>query len=153
MVTPSNITFDDSLWPLLIVRFSGTPNKQQFEEYMAMRGRYLARNQKHALIYDTVRFNVLNPEQRQRQIDWLKQHKELLGKLSLGSALVITSPVIRLSLSLVLQFSQASAPYHAARSMPDAASWCAGRLASAGLLTEARRVRTHFGLAPRQGTA
>ncbi|AKI99581.1 hypothetical protein ATI61_109224 [Archangium gephyra] len=152
MVTPSNITFDDSLWPLLVVRFSGTPTKQQFEEYMARRGSYLARNQKHTLIYDTVSFSVLTPEQRQRQIQWLKEHKEPLQTLSLGSALIITSPVVRLLLSGVLHFSQANAPYHAARSLPDAASWCAGRLASAGLLTEAQRVRTHFGLAPRQGT-
>lgn len=146
MGSPSNITFDDSLWPLLVVRFSGTPNPQQFEEYMARRGTYLARNQKHTLIYDTVRFSVLTPEQRQRQIHWLKEHKEPLQTLSLGSALIITSPIVRLLLSGVLHFSQASAPYHAARSLPEAASWCAGRLAEAGLLVEAQHVRTHFGL-------
>jgi hypothetical protein len=152
MAPPSNITFDDSLWPLLIVRFSGTPTNQQFEEYMARRGSYLARNQKHALIYDTVRFSVLTPEQRQRQINWLKERKELLQKLSLGSALIITSPMVRLLLSGILHFSQTGTPYHAARSLPDAASWCAGRLASAGLLVEAQRVRTHFGRAPHQST-
>jgi hypothetical protein len=152
MEPPSNITFDDSLWPLLVVRFSGMPTNQQFEEYMARRGSYLARNQKHALIYDTVRFSVLTSEQRQRQIDWLKEHKELMRKLSLGSALIITSPVVRLLLSGILHFSQAATPYHAARSLPDAANWCAGRLAGAGLLVEAQRVRMHFGLAPRQGT-
>jgi hypothetical protein len=152
MEPPSNITFDDSLWPLLVVRFAGTPTQQQFEEYMARRGSYLARNQKHALIYDTVRFSVLTSEQRQRQIHWLKEHKELLQTLSLGSALIITSPMVRLLLSGVLHFSQTSTPYHAARSLPEAANWCAGRLASAGLLVEAQRVRTHFGVNPRQGT-
>ena len=152
MATPSHITFDDSLWPLLVVRFTGTPTNPQFEEYMARRGSYLARNQKHTLIYDTVSFTVLSSEQRQRQIHWLKEHKEPLRTLSLGSALIITSPVVRLLLSGVLHFSQASSPYHAARSMPDAASWCAGRLAGAGLLAEAQRVRTRFGLIPGQGT-
>lgn len=152
MGAPSNITFDDSLWPLLVVRFSGTPTKQQFEEYMARRGSYLARNQQHTLIYDTTSFNVLTGEQRQRQIHWLKEHKEELRTLSLGSALIITSPVVRLLLSGVLHFSQANAPYHAARSLPDAAGWCAGRLAEAGFVVEAQRVRTHFGLEPRQGT-
>jgi hypothetical protein len=152
MEPASNITFDDSLWPLLVLRFTGTPTNQQFEEYMARRGSYLARNQKHVLIYDTVRFSVLTNEQRQRQVDWLKERKELLQKYSLGSALIITSPVARLLLSGVLHFSQANTPYHAARSLPDAANWCAGRLASAGLLVEAQRVRTHFGLTPRQGT-
>ncbi|WP_375769951.1 hypothetical protein NR798_03415 [Archangium gephyra] len=152
MAPPSNITIDDSLWPLLVLRFSGTPTNQQFEEYMARRGNYLARNQKHTLIYDTVSFSVLTGEQRQRQINWLKEHKEPLQKLSLGSALIITSPVVRLLLSGILHFSQAATPYHAARSLPDAANWCAGRLASAGLFVEAQRVRTHFGMTPREGT-
>lgn len=152
MEAPSNITIDDSLWPLLVLRFSGTPTNQQFEEYVARRGSYLARNQKHTLIYDTVSFSVLTGEQRQRQIHWLKEHKEPLQKHSLGSALIITSPVVRLLLSGVLHFSQAATPYHAARSMPDAANWCAGRLAGAGLIVEAQRVRTHFGLMPRQNT-
>ena len=119
---------------------------------MARRGSYLARTQKHTLIYDTVSFSVLTGEQRQRQIDWLKARKELLQKYSLGSALIITSPMVRLLLSGVLHFSQAATPSHAARSLPDAANWCAGRLSSAGLLVEAQRIRMHFGLTPRQST-
>ncbi|PTL84581.1 hypothetical protein [Vitiosangium sp. GDMCC 1.1324] len=146
MEPTSHITFDDSLWPLLVVRFSGTPTNQQFEEYLSKRGAYLERKQKHTLIYDTVSFRVLTNEQRQRQINWLKERAGPMKEFSLGSALIITSPVVRLTLSIVLQFSQAHMPYHAARSLPEAASWCAERLASAGFALDAQRVRTHFGL-------
>jgi nitrogen-specific signal transduction histidine kinase len=150
---PANgITFDDSLWPLLVVRFSGTPTNQQFEEYLAKRGAYLARRQKHALIYDTASFRVLTNEQRQRQIDWLKERAALMKETSLGSALVITSPIVRLTLSIVLQFSQAGTAYHTARSLPEAAGWAAARLVDAGLHLEAQRVRTHFDLVSRRST-
>jgi hypothetical protein len=150
MEPASTITFDDSLWPLLVVRFSGTPTQQQFEEYLATRQKYLDRREKHVLIYDTVRFQVLTPEQRQRQINWLRERARLMQETSLGSALIIISPVARMLLSMVLQFSQAKTPYHAARSMPEAARWAAERLDGAGLVQDARRVRVHFGLTPQQ---
>jgi hypothetical protein len=147
---PANgITFDDSLWPLLVVKFSGAVSNAQIEEYLAKRGSYLARRQKHVLIYDTASFRVLTNEQRQRQINWLKERAALLKETSLGSALVITSPVFRLVLSIVLQFSQAGTVYHTARSLPDAASWAAARLVDAGMPMEAQRVRAHFGLVPK----
>ncbi len=152
MPPPSNITFDDSLWPLLVVRFAGTPTEEQFEAYLARRQSYLDRKQKHALIYDTVRFQVLTHEQRQRQINWLKERADTLKELSLGSALVITSPVARMTLSIVLHFSQAATPTHAARSLPEAARWAASRLQDAGFVKEAQHVRTHFGLIPQRST-
>jgi hypothetical protein len=150
MEPASAITFDDSLWPLLVVRFSGTPTNQQFEDYLATRQMYLDRREKHALIYDTVRFNVLTNEQRQRQINWLRERTKLMQDTSLGSALVIVSPVMRLTLSIVLQFSQAKTPTYAARSLPEAARWAAGRLEDAGLVKAAQRVRVHFGLTPQR---
>jgi hypothetical protein len=153
MPPPSNITFDDSLWPLLVVRFAGTPTDEQFGEYLARRQAYLDRKQKHVLIYDTVRFQVLTHEQRQRQIDWIKARADTMKQLSLGSALIITSPVARMTLSIVLHFSQAATPYHAARSLPEAASWAASRLHAAGLVKEAQRVRTYYGLNPQHSTA
>ncbi|HEX8826281.1 MAG TPA: hypothetical protein VF794_40625 [Archangium sp.] len=152
MEPPSHITFDDSLWPLLVVRYSGTPTNEQFEAYLARRQSYLDRKEKHALIYDTTSFKVLTTEQRQRQILWLRERAALMKKYSLGSALVITSPIARLTLSIVLQFSQAQTPYHPARSLPEAARWAAGQLHEAGLVREAQRVKAHFGLMPQRST-
>jgi hypothetical protein len=153
MDSASNITFDDSLWPLLVVKFSGTPTNAQVEEYLARRQSYLDRKQQHVLIYDTQSFRVLTNEQRQRQIDWLKERAAVMKKYSLGSALVIVSPITRLTLSIVLQFSHSVTPYHAARSLPEAARWAASRLQDVGLVQEAARVRTHFGLVPGRNTA
>ncbi|HLM42707.1 MAG TPA: hypothetical protein VK458_02515, partial [Myxococcaceae bacterium] len=73
---------------------------------------------------------------RQRQIDWIKARADTMKQLSLGSALIITSPVARMTLSIVLHFSQA-----------------ASRLHAAGLVKEAQRVRTHYGLNPQHSTA
>lgn len=125
---------------------SGKPTDEEFEAYLAQRGSYLSRGQKHVLIYDAARLGVLSPEQRQRQIDWLKARMPLVKKLSMGSALVITSPAVRLVLSIVSHLTQVTSPYHTVRSLEEAAAWAAGRLADEGYYAEAHRVRLHFGL-------
>lgn len=152
MEPPSNITFDDSLWPLLVIRFTGTPTNQQFEAFLAKREASLARRQKHAVIYDTVSLRVLTPEQRQRLVEWFKERKAIQKQLSVGSGLVITSPVTRLLLSSILHFTQTEAPYHVARTLSEAAQWAASRLDEAGLFAEAQRVRVHYGAMPRRST-
>jgi hypothetical protein len=152
MESPNNITFDDTLWPLLIIRFTGTPTNHQFEDFLAKRGASLAKRQKHVVIYDTGSLRVLTPEQRQRLIAWFKERKEIQRQVSLGSGLVITSPVTRLLLSSILQFTQTEAPYHVARSLSEAAQWAAARLDEAGLFADAQRVRVNHGAVARRRT-
>ncbi|MFL5358543.1 hypothetical protein [Archangium sp.] len=152
MEPSSNITFDDSLWPLLVIRFTGMPTNQQFDDFLAKRGASLARRQKHVVIYDTGSFRVLSPEQRQRLINWFRERKAIQKQLSIGSALVITSPVTRLLLSSILQFTQTETPYHVARSVSEAAQWAAARLDEAGLFADAQRVRVHHGAVLRRST-
>ncbi|MGZ6077374.1 MAG: hypothetical protein ACXWK6_06175 [Myxococcaceae bacterium] len=147
MAPASNITVDESLWPLLVVRLTGLPTDQHFEEFLAKRATHFARRQKHVVIYDTASFRVPTPEQRQRLISWFKERVALQKQLSLGSALVITSPIIRLTLSTVLHFAQTETPHHVTRTLSEAASWSADRLAAAGYFVEAQRVRTQFGMA------
>jgi hypothetical protein len=146
MTPASHITMDESLWPLIVVRMSGTPSDRQFEDYLAVRQSQLDRQEKHVIIYDAVRLHVLTNEQRQRQIDWFKARTPLMRQYKLGSALVITSPLVRLTLSVIQHFVQGGMPYYAARSVQDAAAWSSARLAEAGLLEAAQRVREHFGL-------
>jgi hypothetical protein len=93
-----------------------------------------------------VRFHVLTNEQRQRQINWLRARTSLMRQYMLGSTLVITSPLARLTLSVILHFSQTGTPCHPVRSMQDAAVWAAARFSEVGLLDAAQRVREHFGL-------
>jgi len=152
MEPASLITVDDSLWPLVVVCMSGKPTDPQFDDYLAVRHSHLDRREKHILIYDTMRFHVLTNEQRQRQIDWLRARGPLMRQYQLGSALVITSPLVRLTLSVVLHFSRAGTPYYAARSLQDAVAWSAARLVDAGLLDAALRVREHFELGSQRST-
>lgn len=150
---PHNIiTFDDSLWPLLVVRMSGTPTHSQFEEYLAARGSFLERGEKHVLVYDAARFNVLSNEQRQRQVEWLKEREAVRRDLTLGSALIITSPLVRLTLNIVRYFNPTTTPYFVASSMDEAVKWAAARLDEAGLHEQARRVRESHGLIAQRGT-
>ena len=148
MASPRHIHFDDSLWPLLIIRVSGRPTDEEFEACLTLRGAYLDRGQKQVLIYDTASLSVLTSEQRQWQIDWLKPRAHLLHQLLLGTAIIIPSPAMRLVLSVVRHQAQLRSPYHIASSMEEAAAWAAARLSDAGLVAEAQRVCDRFGLSP-----
>jgi hypothetical protein len=145
-MSPSSITIDDSLWPLLIIRFEGEPSSPQFMEYLARVSDYLARPEQSVSILDASRVHTGTAEQRQLQVEWIRKNEALLRQRLLGSAHVITSPFIRLVTSLILHLQPLPAPYFVASSMNEAVAWAVERLEGAGLLVAAQRVRNHFGL-------
>jgi hypothetical protein len=140
------ITFDDSLWPLLVVRFVGAPSLQQQEAYLAQLRAYLQHGDRYVSILDTRQLKMMTAEQRQRQADFIKENEELLRRVTLGTAAIVTSPLIRLAASVFLHLKPMPTPYYVAPSLPSAAGWAADRLELAGLLEPAERVRHHYGL-------
>ncbi|HSP80938.1 MAG TPA: STAS/SEC14 domain-containing protein [Myxococcaceae bacterium] len=149
MHTSSTISFDDSLWPLLVVKFTGVPTTPQWEAYLEELTRHLERGERFIALADMSGMSGTGPsEQRFQQVEWLKQHEARLRELHLGAAIVITSPVVRLAVSVVFFLKPAPMPYFIASNVTDAAEWVARRLEEKGLLTEAGRVREHFQLPP-----
>lgn len=64
MSAPRFCTFDDSLWPLLILRIVGEPSNQQFEEYLDVSASYLRRGEPHVVVADLLRVGMASAEQR-----------------------------------------------------------------------------------------
>ncbi|MFY0563168.1 hypothetical protein ACN28E_04940 [Archangium lansingense] len=144
----SPVVVDDSLWPLLIVQIQGTIPPTRFEEYLAQRLTYLQRPEKHVTLFDMRYAPMLSSELRQLQSEWLKQHATLLDTQMLGYAMVITSPLLRLTMSTFLKFRPRNAPYVVTPRMDDAARWCLNMLEESGSHPPAERIRAHFGLKP-----
>jgi hypothetical protein len=140
------ITFDDSLWPLLVVRFVGAPSLQQQEAYLAQLRAYLQHGDRYVSILDTRQLRMMTSEQRQRQADFIRDNEELLRQVTLGTAAIVTSPLVRLAASVFLHIKPMPTPYYVAPSLPSAAGWAAERLEMAGFLEPAERVRHHYGL-------
>ncbi|WP_146209580.1 STAS/SEC14 domain-containing protein [Vitiosangium sp. GDMCC 1.1324] len=148
-MSPASIQFDDSLWPLLIIRFEGTTTIRQYEEYLARRTSYLERGERHVVILDLSRTSGLGPpEQRHLQVDWMKRHDAALRELVLGAAFVTDSAAVRLLISLVLHLKPLASPHVAVASVPEAVAWVADRLRQSGLEAEAHHLRTHRDLLP-----
>jgi hypothetical protein len=146
MDRPVTITIDDSLWPLLLVTFPSAFSDQQQEQYLEQLLSYLRRGEKYVSIMDTHLLKTPTAEQRQRQADFIKEHEELFRQCALGTAGVVTSPLMALVARLLIHLKPMPSPYYVASSLPAAAAWAVERLELAGLTEPAERVRRHFGL-------
>lgn len=143
-----SITFDDSLWPLLISRFHGAATDSEYETYLSRGTAYLRRGELYVSVLDMGRLVVPSAAQRQRQAEWLQEHERLLREQFLGAALVITSPFIRLALSTVLHLRPMPMPYVTVYDVSGGLKWAVTRLEEAGLSGSAERIRRHLGLPP-----
>ena len=140
----SGITFDDTHWPLLLLRFEGTPTPEQLEAYLARRLEYLRRQERHGIVYDTRQVRFITSEVRQRHADWSREHQAPRRQFLVGNALIISSPIIRLTMNLVLSLGGEKVPYSVAATVPEGALWVAQRLREAGETEPAERLRHHF---------
>lgn len=138
-----SIHFDDSLWPLLLSRFEGQVSDEAYEEYLRKGAAYLQRGEPYVSVLDMVRLALPTPHQRQRQFEWLRQHGPLMRERVLGCAFIVTSPLIRLTLSTIFHVMPMPTPYVAVSDMTRAVAWATSRLTEAGYPEAAARILRH----------
>jgi stage II sporulation SpoAA-like protein len=146
MLPDSSVTFDDSRWPLRIVRFVGTLTPRQYEHYLETITTSLRRRERYLSVTDLTRGGLPTPEQRQRQVLWMQEHAGLMREVVLGMAFVITSPIIRLSVSTVMHFKPLPVPYFITAQEVEAVGWASARIEEQGLRLAAERLRSQYGL-------
>lgn len=147
MPPASGFDIDDSLWPLLIIRFVGAPSLEDLEGYLAKRLMYLERYQPHVIVYDARETRMFSNALVQRHVAWSKQH-EALRQSVVASAVVITSPLIRMAASTLLHFLPAKTPSRFFATVPEAVSWLADWLRKEGYPVQANQARQRFGTGP-----
>jgi len=125
--------FDDSQWPLLVVRLTGEPSSLAFENYLSRSTQYLQRQERHVCVFDVSALQILSSEQRQRQVEWLKANDALMSRTLLGVSYVVTSPVVRLTLGVIFHLKPPPAPYAFHTRLDEASAWATQRLSEAGL--------------------
>ncbi|AKJ01017.1 hypothetical protein ATI61_112277 [Archangium gephyra] len=148
----ASITIDDSLWPLLQVKFPSAFTNAQQERYLGQLLTYLRRGERYVGVMDTHLLKNPSAEQRQRQAHFIKEHEALFRQCSLGTAGIVTSPLMALGARILIHLKPMPTPFYVASSLPAAVSWAAERLELAGLSEPAERVRCHFGLLPARRT-
>ncbi|HYO65517.1 MAG TPA: hypothetical protein VEU33_05495 [Archangium sp.] len=140
------IMFDDSRWPLLLLRVTGAMSDKQFGAFLAQSDTYLARGEKYVSILDLGQVGLPSPAQRQMQAEWIRRHDAPLRELVLGNANIITSAPIRLALSLIFHLNPLPMPYAAVADMDSALRFVLGKLEEGGRRDDAERIRCQPGL-------
>ncbi|MFY0529202.1 hypothetical protein ACN28I_40560 [Archangium gephyra] len=140
------IMFDDSRWPLLMLRVTGPMTDKQFGEFLARSNTYLERGDRYVSIFDIAQAGLPSAVQRQMQADWIRKQEPLLRERVLGNANIITSAPIRLALSLIFHLKPLPMPYAAVADMDSALRFVMGKLEEGGLGAEAARIRHDLGL-------
>ena len=140
----SGITFDDSLWPLLISRFHGRVSDVEYEAYLERGAAYLRRGELYVSILDMQSLSLPTAPQRQRQLEWMRSQAHALREQLLGCAFVITSPVIRLALSTLFHLMPLPTPYVAVGDVAGGLRWAVIQLEQAGLFAASQRIQHHY---------
>ncbi len=146
------IAFDDSLWPLVVVKFVGTSSDQEFDEYLEKLTKYLHRGEKIVVIYESSEMKDSPIEHRQRQIEWLQTNDALIREWMLGTVFVVSSPVLRLAVNVVQMLSKPPCPHFVASGLQPALVWAADRFRTEGFSLPSLRIRTQHGLVHPQAT-
>ena len=146
MLPDSSVTIDDSRWPLRLVRFVGTPTPRQYAHYLETVTASLRRRERYLSVTDLTRGGLPTPEQRQQQVQWMQENEGLIREVLLGMAFVITSPIIRLSVSTVMHFKPLPVPYFITAQEREAVGWASARIEEQGLRLAAERLRSQYGL-------
>lgn len=147
------ILLDDSVWPLLVVKFMGVPTTAHVHAYLERMTGYLERDERHAVIFDSSGMTGIGQSQQYHlQAEWLKRHDARLKQVRLGAAYIIHSPVVRLAVSVVYYLRPTSTPYLITAKEAEAARWVASRLEEDGQHGAAQRAREHFGLDSHRNT-
>jgi hypothetical protein len=143
MRPPERILVDDSHWPLLVIRHTGVPRPEDIEAYLTRLDTLLHRPERRVVLMDVRQGGLAMPELRQRQVQWLADNEPLLRGKMLGTAYIVTSPFIRLAVSLALHLKPPPGHYLVTPSPQEAVLWAAERFEEAGLLAEASRARQY----------
>ena len=135
------ITFDDSLWPLVILRARGAPTDQEMKEYHARSLSYLERGEKYVTISDLSQLGMPSPTQRRMQAEYLQENAAALHEHLLGNASIIDSTPLRLAMYAIMPFKRMPMPFVVVADMDSAVRYALGRLEESGLGDAAARIR------------
>jgi hypothetical protein len=125
------ITVSADRWPLVIYRFAHEVTLPQMEAYLAQQEEMLRRRERSAAVVIVESLRMLDSAVLKRQAAWIKDHTDELRRVSLGVALVLTSPLARGMLKALLWMQPMPQPMKVCSTAEEALEWVAARFAQA----------------------
>ena len=119
------IQFDASMWPLVLVSM---PPELQVEDITYLQDSYeevFAAPTRHALVVDTTTLvRVPDATLRRKMKDFEDGRRLIIREKNIGSAIVLSSSIVRGAYTALRWISPQPAPNKAFSSIRDAARWC-----------------------------
>ena len=115
-------------FPIVEVTIDGRINEADFRIFADEQRALLARAKPYAQIADASRAEIVDPRVRKLMSDFLSETMAQASRLCLGTAVVVTSPLIRGGLTAVLWLVQTPYPIVAVGSRAEAVAFCQQKL-------------------------
>lgn len=133
----NTVVFDDSRYPLIVIRFHESSSEEDFVEHLRLLDLNLKRTfearTKTALIYDATLGQGSSLRIRKLQADWMKANADVVRLGCVGISFVITSALVRGGLTAGLWLADIAAPYEVVATVGEAEAFCKKKLAQAGV--------------------
>jgi len=97
------VDIDENRWPIVIITLSGKESCKDIKDFLSKLESFQSRDEEFCFVLDLREMHRLAPEARDMLFGWLKNAD--LHELA-GTALVVSSPIMRLYLSTVLWFAR-----------------------------------------------
>lgn len=141
MALGPGLHLDSTLLPLLFLRVVGVPPIDQSVQHYIKMDRILERKVRHGFITDMNQASTAFPkEQKQATADWLKLHKKEIEELSVGTAFIVSNPVIRAAMTTVFWMFPMPGTSKVVKNLEEAMDWLFPRFEAAGLRPPSRDV-------------
>nr|UXE44855.1 hypothetical protein Hi04_10k_c3807_00020 [uncultured bacterium] len=123
---------DDSRWPISVFTVEGMLDDAQLEAYITEGTRRLERGQPYVVIMDIRRMGRVSAYSRARNTQFAEANREKLRARCLGTAYVITSPLLRFITMTALLLARLPMPYVVCADLDEALAWAHKRVAQRG---------------------
>ena len=123
-----SIHVNDSGFPLVVVTFEGSVEDREFDRYLAHLDTLLERQKRSVIVLDAARATRTPATQRRKQAEWMKENQALLRTYSVGTAFVISSPLVRGGLTAILWLQSLPTPYIVVATLAEAERWARAQL-------------------------
>jgi len=123
----------EDFWPLLIEIYRGVATPEESQAHRDKIMEQLGRGERYGTIADMRHAGISPYAERKKHSAQLKANTELLKKISIGVAMVMSSSVMRVSVNAVLFMSPLPMPYTVVSTIEEAQAWMRERFEEEGL--------------------
>lgn len=119
----TTIECSDARWPLAEVRFHGNLDDADFDRYLDFLDRAHHRGERWLLLLDASAVRGVKAQHRSKMAKFLHEREQLARAYCMGTAFVITSPLVRGTITALFWLQKQPTPYTIVGNRQQALSW------------------------------